>query len=508
MMATTATREAKARKTHRGPKSTTSARKVEANQRNALKSTGPRTPEGKGKSSLNALTHGESARSVLLPGDDPAALNALRTELLDNLQPRNSLEAMLIVCIAEDRWICDRSRRSTERRVAMRARNEPSEQAKAEKVEALELGEKLFWNLSRPMPMDLRSLNTSVGQPPHGDVSEHPIHPDRVRLALEQTLAGCDWLLDRWREIDGRLNGQDPWQPADAFKMVRLMGKHAADMDEDFDVARVLMSSLTLTSADGPEAAGKPIDWPRALCRMMASFGFEGRDDCTNCLLQNFISFIARLTDLPLAKMAPANSELARQWLNSVVTGEFHRIQEIRATLQAIADSEAAEAPERLWFETGPEGENSRRYMLSHKRVLNRSVGMLLSARTKAEAGEFDRIVGESPVAGLASDALASVPARTSGPIAGKEISDGVGDTSARAPEREEPAAPELRQAPRAAHPGGVTLNLNRNLPGTCGEDSILRNEAKRTGGGPACGVDCRADRGDTGLARSVSGTG
>jgi len=48
----------------------TSNRKAEANRRNARKSTGPKTPEGKAAVRLNALKHGLLSREVLLPGED------------------------------------------------------------------------------------------------------------------------------------------------------------------------------------------------------------------------------------------------------------------------------------------------------------------------------------------------------------------------------------------------------------------------------------------------------
>jgi hypothetical protein len=48
----------------------TTSRRAEANRRNSLKSTGPRTPEGKDKSRHNAVTHRLTARSGLLPGED------------------------------------------------------------------------------------------------------------------------------------------------------------------------------------------------------------------------------------------------------------------------------------------------------------------------------------------------------------------------------------------------------------------------------------------------------
>lgn len=54
----------------------TSDKKKESNRRNALKSTGPRTPEGKDAVRLNALKHGLLSRETLLPGEDEEALNA------------------------------------------------------------------------------------------------------------------------------------------------------------------------------------------------------------------------------------------------------------------------------------------------------------------------------------------------------------------------------------------------------------------------------------------------
>jgi hypothetical protein len=43
------------------------AAQIEANQRNAQKSTGPRTEEGKNRSRLNALDHGCRANLMVLP---------------------------------------------------------------------------------------------------------------------------------------------------------------------------------------------------------------------------------------------------------------------------------------------------------------------------------------------------------------------------------------------------------------------------------------------------------
>jgi len=47
------------------------AKQIAANRGNALRSTGPRTLEGRKASAMNALKHGMTSRTVLLPDEDP-----------------------------------------------------------------------------------------------------------------------------------------------------------------------------------------------------------------------------------------------------------------------------------------------------------------------------------------------------------------------------------------------------------------------------------------------------
>jgi hypothetical protein len=51
----------------------TSDKQGAANRRNAQKSTGPKTPEGKAAVRLNAMKHGLLSKDVLLPGEDESA---------------------------------------------------------------------------------------------------------------------------------------------------------------------------------------------------------------------------------------------------------------------------------------------------------------------------------------------------------------------------------------------------------------------------------------------------
>ena len=133
-----------------------SAARLEANRRNSIKSTGPRTAEGKDHSKYNATKHGLTARSVLLPGEDPSLLAARQQQLIDDLQPRHSAEITAIELMAGAIWRSDRSERALGKRINFRLRHEPLEQAKKEREEAIELGGRLFWQPA--FPLDRKSV--------------------------------------------------------------------------------------------------------------------------------------------------------------------------------------------------------------------------------------------------------------------------------------------------------------------------------------------------------------
>jgi hypothetical protein len=82
----------------------TSEKQARANRRNALKSTGPKTPEAKTAVRHNALRHGLLSRDVLLPGEDEAALMELGERLRDELQPVGAVESLLVERIISSTW--------------------------------------------------------------------------------------------------------------------------------------------------------------------------------------------------------------------------------------------------------------------------------------------------------------------------------------------------------------------------------------------------------------------
>ena len=82
----------------------TSDKQAKANRQNALKSTGPRTPEGKAVARFNAVKHGLLSREVLLPSEDEDALRDLDEALRAELRPSGQLENLLVDRIVEAVW--------------------------------------------------------------------------------------------------------------------------------------------------------------------------------------------------------------------------------------------------------------------------------------------------------------------------------------------------------------------------------------------------------------------
>ena len=96
------------------PKTMTPAA-IAANRRNAQKSTGPRTPEGKARASRNNLRHGLHSRELVIPcgplAESSAQFEALRAAFHADLQPTTAYEAELVDRMARCQWLAIRAHR-------------------------------------------------------------------------------------------------------------------------------------------------------------------------------------------------------------------------------------------------------------------------------------------------------------------------------------------------------------------------------------------------------------
>lgn len=83
----------------------TSPAQVAANRLNSLRSTGPRTSEGRSVSSLNARKHGARAAAVpLLPSESSVEWTELLNSLRNEWCPETPTEAVLVEKLASAEW--------------------------------------------------------------------------------------------------------------------------------------------------------------------------------------------------------------------------------------------------------------------------------------------------------------------------------------------------------------------------------------------------------------------
>jgi len=81
-----------------------SLKQVEANRRNARKSTGPRTPVGKAVSRMNALKTGIDAEQQVIRGEDPASLADLAAEYYAQYVPATPQERCCVDTLVRAEW--------------------------------------------------------------------------------------------------------------------------------------------------------------------------------------------------------------------------------------------------------------------------------------------------------------------------------------------------------------------------------------------------------------------
>ncbi len=107
----------------RGGTKTMSPAQVAANRRNAQKSTGPKSVNGKAVAKMNALKHGVLAQTVVVRGqqfkESAGDFKKLCREFYADLQPAGPLEEMLVDQIVQASWRLRRARSAESGEIAL-----------------------------------------------------------------------------------------------------------------------------------------------------------------------------------------------------------------------------------------------------------------------------------------------------------------------------------------------------------------------------------------------------
>lgn len=82
----------------------TTDKQIVANRQNALKSTGPRTQEGKELTRRNSIKHGLLSKDLIIREENSRDLHALMEDLFTTLQPQGKIEEVLTEKIGTTLW--------------------------------------------------------------------------------------------------------------------------------------------------------------------------------------------------------------------------------------------------------------------------------------------------------------------------------------------------------------------------------------------------------------------
>ena len=156
--------------------------RLAANRRNAQKSTGPKTEEGKARSRANALKHGLCSSEVVV--EDAALIEERTREFFDSLRPQNDWHCWLATEIAVLSVRITRSER-----IERRARDKVSLRAE------------LTWDDDRKLEAEL--LGERLAERPAVVVDQ-----------LRRTPQGCEWMMTRWAMLAHAADVRKSWTPA------------------------------------------------------------------------------------------------------------------------------------------------------------------------------------------------------------------------------------------------------------------------------------------------------
>jgi hypothetical protein len=85
-------------------------KQLAANRLNAQRSTGPASEEDKAKVRMNAMRDGITGQVITLSAEDRPIFERLKSELIEDLQPKTTMELRLANSIAWDTWRIDHLR--------------------------------------------------------------------------------------------------------------------------------------------------------------------------------------------------------------------------------------------------------------------------------------------------------------------------------------------------------------------------------------------------------------
>ena len=316
----------------------TSQAKIEANRRNSLKSTGPNTPEGLSKSSMNALKHGmRSKKQALLLEDSFAFENRLR-KWMASADPDDDMGEFLVHQYVSLSFELERVQRAHLEGLTSLIEN--SDESELDAVH--DLGKRLFFDPTGPTPL--------YGNRPDGRIklrtswnglAVDPNDPAVLVRSSNQARRGAAGCGNAGRSC-AQLEPGKFWQSHDRLKAIRLLGRQPVDAIEDRRIAEIFVASHALNPV-----GDSPFD------DLLSDMG-------TSAHVRYRKAVKARWPDLVSAE----ETARCRQILIDLADRNIERLNAKLEVHEENADVNAERTVARLSFDQSRDGERIRQYQM------------------------------------------------------------------------------------------------------------------------------------------------
>ena len=292
----------------------TSDARIAANRRNAQKSTGPKSDEGKARSRANALKHGFAGSGVAWPQEIQAQLDAFVKAHVELQRPQDDHEAHLVARSATLAW----------------------QIARAERVEAAGAHARS----SRGRAAELRRRGDAVKE--QVNRLESVEDPALAVQALRLTAEGCDWILSALREMLDGLE-RDWWDPLQNHRLDALCKDPQPGM---LKISRARALAMALSGHEPGRI------WPNDIPGI-PPFPADGDEEARRAWS---------------SRIRCPRVEDRRRWvaeLKSLLEARIKEVESLRAEHLADGDPGLEFADVIASFDQSKEGENLRRYLRS-----------------------------------------------------------------------------------------------------------------------------------------------
>jgi hypothetical protein len=305
----------------------------EINRANAAHSTGPKSPDGRRRASLNAMKHGLRAETLALPGEDPEELKRISDDWVAYYQPRSPGERAAV-----DRCVYSHIQ-------GLRCANfhaaTVAEQVRKASFEWEWACEDEVERLKKMMKAD----------------------PEEAVRLLKRSALGCRWMLSEWQYLAEALDQNGTWVNSQRDSAIRLCGSRPEAKTLAENEFAYYIRFFTLFTLEKPPAAvvdylADPKNVPDTLRRM-----FDGTWG--------------------------AEPEKAREFLRGTMAEQVADLTELEARLRTeIEEPSRAGAVERAKSLRGPDGVLLVRYARMHGAMYDRAYKELKEAEKEAAKGD------------------------------------------------------------------------------------------------------------------------